>query len=175
MNAQRAPVAVGKHLYMVNGSTSLVNPTVTLRCVELATGKAVWEKPRVGKYHAAIVRTGNDKLLMLDDNGFLVLFDADPRSRGSEGAPARPGRAAATTMELLVGAGGCVVSSVECRAGCGSRELVAGTEGMTQSVIRNRVAWPLAQMPSLRAGFRRVAVTSDSWVRAGRLGGDAPA
>ena len=73
-------MAVGKHLYMVNGSTSIVNPTIILRCVELETGKVLWEKPKIGKYHAAIVRTGNDKLLMLDDNGFLVLFDADPKA-----------------------------------------------------------------------------------------------
>jgi outer membrane protein assembly factor BamB len=72
------PVAVGKHLYMVNGSTSLVNPSIILRCVELETGKVAWERPKVGKYHAALVRTGNDKLLMLDDNGFLTLLDADP-------------------------------------------------------------------------------------------------
>jgi outer membrane protein assembly factor BamB len=72
------PVAAGKHLYMVNGTASLRNPTIALRCVELETGKVAWERPKVGKYHAALVRTANDKLLMLDDNGDLVLFAADP-------------------------------------------------------------------------------------------------
>lgn len=71
------PVAVGPHLYMVNGGLSL-NPTVTLRCVETATGKVLWAKPKVGKYHAALVKTGDDKLLMLDDAGRVILIQPDP-------------------------------------------------------------------------------------------------
>lgn len=70
------PVVVGKYLYMVNGAATLTNPTVTLRCVEAATGEVKWEKPSVGRYHAALIRTGNDKLLMLDDNGSLSLLEA---------------------------------------------------------------------------------------------------
>ena len=31
----------------------------------------LWTKPKVGKYHAALLRTGDDKLLMLDDGGDL--------------------------------------------------------------------------------------------------------
>jgi len=73
------PVVVGKHLFMVNGSTSLLNPAITLRCVELETGKVAWEKPKVGRFHAALVRTGDDELLMLDDNGYLTLLAADPK------------------------------------------------------------------------------------------------
>lgn len=72
------PVAVGEYVYMVNGAASITNPTITLRCVELATGKVAWEKAGVGKYHAAIVRCGppgKERLLMLDDNGFLTLFE----------------------------------------------------------------------------------------------------
>lgn len=72
------PVVVGPHVYMINGVASLLNPSVTLRCVEAATGKVLWEKPNVGRYHAALVRTGDDKLLMLDDNGFLSLLQPDP-------------------------------------------------------------------------------------------------
>jgi outer membrane protein assembly factor BamB len=72
------PVPAGGHLYMVNGAATVVNPTITLRCVETATGKVKWERPKVGKYHAAIVRTAGDRLLMLDDEGRLVLFAADP-------------------------------------------------------------------------------------------------
>jgi outer membrane protein assembly factor BamB len=73
------PLAVGKHLYMLNGVASLTNATITLRCVESATGKVLWEKPSVGKYHAAVVRTAGDKLLMLDDNGYLTLFQPDDK------------------------------------------------------------------------------------------------
>lgn len=72
------PVLAGKHLYMINGTASITNPTITLRCVELATGKVAWERKNVGKYHAALVRTGDGKLLMLDDTGSLSLFEADP-------------------------------------------------------------------------------------------------
>ena len=42
----------------------------------------LWEKPNVGKYHAAIVRcgeAGKERLLMLDDNGFLSLFEPNAK------------------------------------------------------------------------------------------------
>jgi outer membrane protein assembly factor BamB len=71
------PVAAGDHLYMLNGVLS-ITPSITLRCVEAATGKVKWERPGVGKYHAALVRTGGGDLLMLDDNGRLTRFAADP-------------------------------------------------------------------------------------------------
>ena len=71
------PVPVGDDtLYMLNGKLS-IRPTLTLRCVDRATGDVKWEKPNVGKYHAALVRTGDGKLLMLDDNGRLTLFAHD--------------------------------------------------------------------------------------------------
>jgi outer membrane protein assembly factor BamB len=73
------PVPVGKdHLYMVTGELAL-NPQSTLRCVDVHTGKELWNQPKVGKYHAALVRTANDKLLMLTDGGDLVLLDPDPK------------------------------------------------------------------------------------------------
>jgi len=71
------PVVVGPHLYMVNGAATLRNPTITLRCVEAATGKVLWTKEKVGKYHAALVRTADEKLLMLDDAGNLILLQPD--------------------------------------------------------------------------------------------------
>lgn len=76
------PVVVGDHLYMLNGAAAIKNPTITLRCVELKTGKVAWEKPNVGRYHAAVLRcgpAGKERLLMLDDNGFLTLFEATPK------------------------------------------------------------------------------------------------
>jgi outer membrane protein assembly factor BamB len=61
------PVAIDKdHLYMVTGTIS-ANPTVTLRCVEAATGKELWKQGKVGKYHAALLRLGDGNLLMHDD------------------------------------------------------------------------------------------------------------
>jgi len=75
------PVAVGQNeLYMVTGANPLKFKTgATLRCVDVKTGKELWQKSNVGQYHAALVRTGNDKLLMLEDNGSLVLLDPNPK------------------------------------------------------------------------------------------------
>lgn len=69
------PVAVGKeHVYMVTGN--IIPPSsTTLRCVEVKTGKELWSRPKVGKYHASLLRTGDDKLLMLDDSGNLMLLE----------------------------------------------------------------------------------------------------
>jgi hypothetical protein len=39
----------------------------------------VWEHKKVGKYHAALLRTGDNKLLMHSDSGELVLIDPDPK------------------------------------------------------------------------------------------------
>lgn len=72
------PVVVGKHLYMVNGAATLTNPAIDLRCVESETGKVLWTKSKIGKYHAAIIKTADEKLLMLDDAGNLILWQPDP-------------------------------------------------------------------------------------------------
>jgi outer membrane protein assembly factor BamB len=72
------PVLVGKHLYMVTAAGSFASPAVHLKCVEAATGKVLWTKENVGKYHAALLRTGDDKLVMLDDRGGLALLQPDP-------------------------------------------------------------------------------------------------
>ena len=72
------PVPVGKdHIYMVTG-TFLPKPALVLRCVETATGKTLWKNENIGKYHAALLRTGDDKLLMLSDDGQLTLIDPGP-------------------------------------------------------------------------------------------------
>lgn len=71
------PVAVGDHVYAVTGR---IFPPVqsSLHCLDPKTGKVLWTKQNVGKYHAALVRTGNNKLLMLDDYGNLSLLDPSP-------------------------------------------------------------------------------------------------
>ena len=71
------PVPVGTDLYMINGQATLLNASITLRCVDSLTGKVRWEKPKVGKYHAALLRTADAKLLMLDDLGNLKLIQPD--------------------------------------------------------------------------------------------------
>jgi outer membrane protein assembly factor BamB len=76
------PVAVGdKYLYMVTGSMAKAltgRAEADLKCVELASGKVLWTREKVGRYHAALLRTGDQKLLMLTDGGELVLIDPDP-------------------------------------------------------------------------------------------------
>jgi outer membrane protein assembly factor BamB len=73
------PVPVGKqHVYMVTGQIA-ITPESTLHCVELQSGKSLWQRPKTGRYHAALLRTGDNKLLLLDDNGNLALFEPDPK------------------------------------------------------------------------------------------------
>jgi outer membrane protein assembly factor BamB len=73
------PVAVGKdHLYLVTGALPPASKA-TLRCVEAATGKELWQKPGVGTYHASLLRTGDGKLLMLEEKGDLVLIEPSPK------------------------------------------------------------------------------------------------
>ena len=72
------PVPVGKeHVYLVTGS--IVGAASTLRCIEVKTGKEQWKKDGVARYHAALLRTADDKLVMLDDHGNLKLLDPSPK------------------------------------------------------------------------------------------------
>jgi outer membrane protein assembly factor BamB len=68
------PVAVEKDtLYMVTGS--LLQKTASLHCVNAADGKILWSKGKVGTYHASLLRTGDNKLLMVEEPGSLVLLE----------------------------------------------------------------------------------------------------
>jgi outer membrane protein assembly factor BamB len=75
------PVAVGKeHVYVVTGSNPLApKHEASLRCIEAATGNILWSKTPVGEYHASLLRTGDDKLLLLDDSGNLMLLAPDAK------------------------------------------------------------------------------------------------
>jgi outer membrane protein assembly factor BamB len=75
------PVTVGKdYLYLVSGSKPLAKQvSATLRCVALDSGKELWKQEKVGKYHASLMRTGDDKLLMLDDSGNLILLEPNAK------------------------------------------------------------------------------------------------
>jgi outer membrane protein assembly factor BamB len=84
------PVAVGKdHLYMVTGtkpSLAAILPGgkkapnhADLRCVEAQTGKVLWTRVNVGTYHASLLRTGDDRILMVEEAGNLVLVDPNPK------------------------------------------------------------------------------------------------
>jgi outer membrane protein assembly factor BamB len=73
------PVAVGEYLYMVNGEAKFPGGTLTLRCVETKSGKVMWDKKDVGTYHAALLKTGDGKLLMHDDKGNLKLLEPNAK------------------------------------------------------------------------------------------------
>jgi outer membrane protein assembly factor BamB len=75
-----SPVSVGEdHVYVVTGTKPpALNIQATLNCVERKTGKVLWQKPKVGKYHASLIRTGDSKLLLLEDSGDLALLDPNP-------------------------------------------------------------------------------------------------
>jgi len=71
------PVALGKdYVYLVTGS--LLGGQSTLHCLDAKQGTVLWKKAGVGKYHASLMRTGNGKLLMVEEAGDLVLIDPDP-------------------------------------------------------------------------------------------------
>ncbi|MFL5331158.1 MAG: PQQ-binding-like beta-propeller repeat protein [Gemmataceae bacterium] len=70
------PVSVGKHLFVVTGR--LIPPAqADLHCVNLDHGKILWTRPKIGQYGATLIRTGDDKLLMLEEGGDLVLIQPD--------------------------------------------------------------------------------------------------
>lgn len=75
------PVAVGKeHLYVVAGTPPpALASKATLHCVDVGTGKTLWSRPNVGTYHASLLRTGDGKLLLLEEKGDLVLVEPDAK------------------------------------------------------------------------------------------------
>ncbi len=77
------PVAVGKeHIYMVTGTTPgpFTKPSADLHCIEAKTGKDLWKKEKIGTYHASLLRTGDDHLLVLTDGGDLILMRPDAKA-----------------------------------------------------------------------------------------------
>jgi outer membrane protein assembly factor BamB len=68
--------AVGKdRLFLVTNQLKPV-PRADLVCLDAVSGKQIWRKDGVGYFHFGVVRTGNDKLVILDDAGNLKLLDA---------------------------------------------------------------------------------------------------
>ena len=69
---------------MVGVNPLAVNPfgkktKASLRCVATRSGKELWSRPDVGTYHASLLRTGDNKLLMLEEAGDLVLIEPSPK------------------------------------------------------------------------------------------------
>lgn len=51
-------------------------PRTDLRCLDMAKGEQLWHKEGLGYFHVGVIATGDGKLLMLDDGGYLVLAEA---------------------------------------------------------------------------------------------------
>ena len=51
-------------------------PVSTLQCVDAATGKVLWRRERTGRYHAALLRTGDNKLVPVSATLSFADFDA---------------------------------------------------------------------------------------------------
>jgi hypothetical protein len=74
-------VSVGNdYVYLVTGTKPpAIKSEATLHCIEAKTGKDLWQKAKIGQYHASLLRTGNNKLLLLDDSGQLALLEPNPK------------------------------------------------------------------------------------------------
>jgi outer membrane protein assembly factor BamB len=70
-------VAAGDLLVLVTNTTQPI-PSASLCCLEARTGKELWKKG-VGYFHAGVIRTGDDKLLVLSDSGVLTLWAFDAK------------------------------------------------------------------------------------------------
>ena len=71
-----------------------------LRCIELATGKLVWEQPQVG---SGTIARFQDNLLILSDTGELQLAKASPKGFQSKGRFQAVGRTTRTYPALADG------------------------------------------------------------------------
>jgi outer membrane protein assembly factor BamB len=71
-------VADGNLLFLVTNSTEGL-PATAITCVDAPSGKELWKKEKVGYYHAGLIRTGDGKLLVLNDAGLLTLLEVDAK------------------------------------------------------------------------------------------------
>jgi outer membrane protein assembly factor BamB len=71
-------VAAGGLVFLV---TNVIQPlpAAAIDCIEAKTGQRLWSKEKVGYFHAGLIRTGDGKLLVLNDSGVLTLLEVDSR------------------------------------------------------------------------------------------------
>jgi len=72
-------LADSKHMLLVKGRATLRNATADLVCVEIATGKVMWTREKIGTYHASLTRLADGNLLLLDDSGSLALIEGNAK------------------------------------------------------------------------------------------------
>lgn len=69
-------VVAGQRFILVTNVVEVL-PVASLTCLDAETGSMLWTRPGVGYFHAGVIRTGDNKLLVLNDNGLLRLLDFD--------------------------------------------------------------------------------------------------
>jgi outer membrane protein assembly factor BamB len=74
------PVVCGKDYIYTVTSVLLPQPASTLRCIDVRSGKVLWNQPGIGIYSAGMVRLQNNRLLLLNDKGVLYLIEHDPKA-----------------------------------------------------------------------------------------------
>src|SRR5271168_2191944 len=76
------PLVKGKHVYALDRFRGL-------KCLEMATGKVVWEgehvTPRGSNPHASLAWVGGDRALVLNTPGELLLVELTPKGLGKLG------------------------------------------------------------------------------------------
>jgi len=53
-------------------------PNTMIACLDGKTGKSLWTRDKAGYFHAGLIRTGDNRLLVLSDGGLLTLMEVDP-------------------------------------------------------------------------------------------------
>ena len=74
------PVVAGtEDLYIAAAKKDGFKFTTNLHCLDLADGKTLWKHDKVGQYNACLTRTGDGKMLLLEEGGDLAMFEPDPK------------------------------------------------------------------------------------------------
>jgi hypothetical protein len=89
-----------------------------LKCIEMRTGKVVWEgehvTPRDRNPHASLAWVGGDRALVLNTPGELLLVELTPRGLTRRGKAALTGR----TWAHPAFAGGCIFARTDSEVVC---------------------------------------------------------
>ena len=68
----------GELLFLVTNTVEVL-PSASLSCLDSKSGKLLWSKNGVGYFHAGVIRTGDGRLLVLNDSGKLTLLEVDAK------------------------------------------------------------------------------------------------
>jgi outer membrane protein assembly factor BamB len=72
-------VSAGDLLVLVTNTVEPL-PAAALACLDAGTGKQLWTREKVGYFHAGVIRTGDGRLLVLNDSGVLTLLEPDAKA-----------------------------------------------------------------------------------------------